>query len=361
MNAREGWCEMKHRLFALMGVIILVIATSSVLVSGAGPGQSQATGVRTANTWSPPQTPWGDPDLQGIWTNIKEARTPFERPAELAERGITDPQDPEALREQRAIDDDPETRQEFEEQIDAAGGRGTGAGPVHWYENLDPEKNQLWFVVDPPDGKMPPLTPEAEETAAARAEARRELGNDEPRPGGWVEDLSNLVRCITRGLPGVYMPGAYNNNYQIVQSPGYVTILYEWMHETRVIPLDKRPHLPGHVRQWIGDPRGWWEGDTLVVETTNFTDKTNYRGAGEDLHLVERFTRVGPNTIDWRVTVEDPTTWTRPWSFAIPMTKDDTQEWIFEYACHEGNYGIANILSGARAKERAAREATDKR
>jgi hypothetical protein len=137
-----------------------------------------------------------------------------------------------------------------------------------------------------------------------------------------------------------------------------VTILYEMMHETRVIPLDGRPHVPTHVRQWLGDPRGRWEGNTLVVDTTNFTDKTDYRGSGENLHLIERFTRVAPNKIDWRATVDDPTTWTRPWAFAIPLTKDDTQQFIFEYACHEGNYGIANILSGARAKERAAREAT---
>ena len=210
-----------------------------------------------------------------------------------------------------------------------------------------------------------------------RAAAREGLGDDEPRAGRWTEDLSPLVRCITRGLPAVYVPGAYNNNYQIVQSPGYVTILYEWMHETRVIPLDGRPHLPSQVRQWIGDPRGRWEGDTLVVETTNFTRKTDYLAgfssrevlqdigvagetdyrADEDLTLVERFTPVGPSTIDWSVTIEKPGTWTRPWTFSMPLTRDDTQEWIYEFACHEGNYGIANILSGARAKEAAARDA----
>ncbi len=345
-----------------------VVVTSSALVFVAGSSQAQTTATETAGTWTPPRTLWDDPDLQGIWTSMQEAGTPFQRPVVLAERGVTDPQDPDALREQQTIDDDPETRRKSQERLDDAGGLGTGAGPVHWYESLDPQKSRLWFVVDPPDGKVPPLTPEAKQRAAARAAARQGLGNDEPRPGHWVEDLSTFVRCITRGLPAVYLPLAYNQNFQIVQSPGYVTILYEMMHETRVIPLDEDPHLPSHVRQWMGDPRGRWEGSTLVVETTNFSNKTNYVGGhtseavmrdveegDEQLRLVERFTRAGPNTIDWSVTVENPSTWTEPWTFAIPLTRDNGQEWIFEYACHEANYGIANILSGARAKEEAGR------
>ena len=145
-----------------------------------------------------------------------------------------------------------------------------------------------------------------------------------------------------------------------MQSPGYLAILYEWMHETRVIPLDGQPQLPGHVRQWLGSPRGHWEGDTLVVVTTNFTNKADFRGAGENLRLVERFTPVGPDSIDWSATVEDPTTWTRPWTFAIPLTRDTTQQWIFEFACHEGNYSLPHILSGARAKEKAEAEAKQK-
>ena len=372
---------MLHRLPThAVAIAVAVAASNAGLLPAAGPVHAQTAAARAAGEWTPPRTLWGDPDLQGLWTNMREAQTPFERPDALAERGITDPGNPEVLAEQQALIDDPAARQAFEEQIDAAGGEGTGAGPVHWYENLAPERSRLWFVVDPPDGRLPPLTAEAERRAAARAEARAGLGDDEPRPGRWVEDLSPLVRCITRGLPAVYIPGAYNNNYQIVQSPGYVTINYEWMHETRIIPLDGRPHLPAHVRQWIGDPRGRWEGDTLVVETTNFTSKTDYLAgfssrevldlgpddgddgappyrADESLRLVERFTPVGPNTIDWSVTVENPATWERPWTFAMPLTRDDAQPWVFEYACHEGNYGIANILSGARARERAAREA----
>ena len=360
-------------------VAAAAVVAALALGPGPAPVRAQAGAGQETDGWTAPRTPWGDPDLQGQWSNMREAQTPFERPDGLAARGVTDPRNAEALREAQAIVDDPESRQAFEQQIDAAGGRGTGAGPVHWYENLAPLKSRLWFVVDPPDGKVPPLTPQAQQRAAGRAAARQGLGDDEPRPGRWVEDLSPLVRCITRGLPAVYVPGAYNNNYQIVQSPGYVTILYEWMHETRVIPLDGRPHLPPHVRQWIGDPRGRWEGDTLVVETTNFSNKTDYLAgfssrevphevdadgavrepdyrADEHLQLVERFTPVGPNTIDWSVTIENPENWTRPWTFSMPLTRDDTQDWIFEYACHEGNYGIAHILSGARARERAARE-----
>ena len=371
---------MRHRLSAHgMSIAVAVALAAPAVALLAGPARAQAAAPQAADGWTPPRTLWGDPDLQGQWTNMREAQTPFERPAALAERGITDPRNPEVLSEQQALIDDPEARRAFEAQIDAAGGEGTGAGPVHWYENLAPERSRLWFVVDPPDGRVPPLTPEAGRRAAARASARAGLGDDEPRPGRWVEDLSPLVRCITRGLPAVYIPGAYNNNYQIVQSPGYVTIVYEWMHETRVIPLDGRPHLPAQVRQWIGDPRGWWERDTLVVETTNFTNKTDYLAgfssrevlelagadsavgppyrADENLRLVERFTPVGPNTIDWSVTVENAANWARPWTFAMPLTRDGTQPWVFEYACHEGNYGIANILSGARAKERAASEA----
>ena len=381
MSARDrGWAMR----YAASSVAVAIAVAAFVAGPGAGSIHAQGSAAQETGGWTSQRTPWGDPDLQGQWTNMPQAQTPFERPDDLAARGITDPVNAEALREAQAIVDDPESRQEFEEQIDEAGGRGTGAGPVHWYESLAPVKSRLWFVVDPPDGKVPPLTPEAQQRAAAKEQARQGLGDDEPRPGRWVEDLSPLVRCITRGLPAVYVPGAYNNNYQIVQSPGYVTILYEWMHETRVIPLDGRPHLPSNVRQWIGDPRGRWEGDTLVVETTNFTNKTDYLagfssrevlqevdaegavrepdyGADENLHLVERFTPVGPNTIDWSVTVENPENWTRPWTFSMPLTRDGTQEWIFEYACHEGNYGISHILSGARAKEKAEQEAGTQR
>ena len=157
------------------------------------------------------------------------------------------------------------------------------------------------------------------------------------------------------------MPGAYNQNYQILQAPGYVAIRYERYHETRIIPLDGRPHLGSTFRHYMGEPRGWWEGDTLVVETKNFSEETAYQGADpHTLRLIERFTRVGATTVEWSVTVDDPSTWTRPWTFMLPLTLDPSQR-IFEYACHEGNYGLRNILSGARAVERAAEEAAERK
>jgi hypothetical protein len=354
---------MSHRLFGSISAVATLLVVSLAMMVHVGTqaqGRAGTDPAEKTKTSAAPRTPWGDPDLQGLWTNMIEARTPFERPAELARQGITDPRDPKALQEERARDKDPNRRRAYERQVDEAGGLGTGAGPVHWYESLDPNRSRLWFVVDPPDGKVPPLTPAAQKRAAEQAEARRGVGADEPRPGGWVDDLITRVRCITRGVPEVYIPLAYNNNFEIVQSPGYVAILYEWMHETRVIPLDGRPQLPGHVRQWLGSPRGRWQGDTLVVVTSNFTNKTDFRGAGDNLRLVERFTPAGPDTIDWSATVEDPTTWTRPWTFAIPLTRDRTQQWIFEFACHEGNYGLAHILSGARAKEKAKEAAKRK-
>ena len=198
---------------------------------------------------------------------------------------------------------------------------------------------QTSLVVDPPDGRVPALTPEGQKRATARA-AR---GYD-----SW-EDRSLWERCITRGLPMV--PGPYNNNYQILQTPTHVVILHEMIHDARIIPLDGRPHIGQNVRQWFGDSRGRWEGATLVVETTNFKGRSAYRNANPDtLKLIERFTRVAPGTIEWAVTVDDPTTWSRAWTFMIPLTMND-QEAVLEYACHEGNQAIRNILSAARTAE----------
>ena len=202
------------------------------------------------------------------------------------------------------------------------------------------------MIVDPPDGRIPSLTVEAQNRAEARAEARR------LRPADGPEDRSLSDRCITRGNNGPPMlPSGYNNNYQIVQSSDHIVIMIEMIHDARIIPLDPRPHLPTEVRQWLGDSRGRWEGDTLVIETTNFTDKTNFRGSGENLHVVERFTRVDDDTLLYQFMVDDPQSFERPWSGEIPMKR--AQGPIFEYACHEGNYSMANILAAARAQEQA--------
>jgi hypothetical protein len=217
---------------------------------------------------------------------------------------------------------------------------------------------QTSMVVDPPDGRLPPLTPEGQE-----AKKKRTRGAD-----SW-EDRHLWERCITRGgLPNAMLPRAYNNNVQILQAPGYVVMLVEQIHEFRIIPLDGRPHVSPQIRQWMGDSRGRWEGNTLVVDTTNLDKKVSAlqpwaefdstSGSGETLHLVERFTRVDAETIAYQVTVDDPKMYTKPWTVAFPMTR--TEEKMYEYACHEGNYGMVGILAGAREEEKAAAEGAKK-
>jgi hypothetical protein len=286
-----------------------------------------------------PRTPWGDPDLQGTYTNTYENGTPLERPDQFAGRKLEDIKGDELRAMKRA------TQQRTIAQF---------LGPEHapdnwWQDNLYLERgSQAWLIVDPEDGKIPPLTPEARQRQAARAAAQKASGRG---PADSYTDRSLYDRCITRGLPGSMMPAIYGNQYEIVQAPGYVAIRYEMIHETRVIPLDRRPRLGRTIQHDMGDARGWWEGDTLVVETLNFKDRSAYRNAnGEKLRLLERFTRIAPDRVRWTVTVDDPTTWTRPWTFSLPLTVDDNP--VPSYECHEGNYGLRNILSAARAEER---------
>jgi hypothetical protein len=299
-----------------------------------------------------PRTPWGDPDLQGNYTNLWEAGTPFERPDQFAGRRIEDITRDELLKMRLAIQD--RTR---EEQLAGE----IGGTRWIWLDSHNHAKGSMpWFVVDPADGKIPPITAEAQARQAARAAARKASGRG---PADSYTDRSLYDRCISRGLPGSMMPAIYGNSYRIVQAPGSVAITYEMIHETRVIPLDpayrngSAPSLQGPraaTRSYMGDARGWWEGDTLVVETTNFRDETAYRGSNAaTLKLVERFTRTAPDKVRWSVTVDDPSTWTRPWTFAMPLTLDNSEQ-LFEYGCHEGNYAMVNILSGARAEEKAA-------
>jgi len=210
------------------------------------------------------------------------------------------------------------------------------------------------LIVDPADGKIPPLTADAQKRNAERRAAARTHG-----PADSYENRSLQERCITRGLPEVTLPGPYNNNLQIVQTPGYVVLFTEMIHDARVIPMDGRPHTSPNLRSWMGDSRGRWEGDTLVIDTTNFTDRTNFRGAGAGLHLVERLTRIDANAIEYRFTLDDPATWTRAWTVAYPIVKTDGL--IYEFACHEGNYGLRDILTGARYEEKIAEEAARKK
>jgi hypothetical protein len=289
-----------------------------------------------------PRTPWGDPDLQGTYTNTYENGTPLERPDQFTGRKLSDVTG-EELRSVR--------RQIQQRTIDAF------LGPIHapenwWQDNLYLERgSQAWLVVDPEDGRIPALTPEAQRRSAARVAAQKSSGRG---PADSYSDRSLYDRCITRGYPGSMMPAIYGNQYEIVQAPGWVAIRYEMIHETRVIPLDGRPRAGAAIRQDMGDARGRWEGDTLVVETANFKDRSVYRNANaERLKIVERFARIAPDRVRWTVTVDDPTTWTRPWTFSLPLTADPNP--VPHYECHEGNYGLRNILSAARAEEAAAR------
>jgi hypothetical protein len=325
----------------------VLIAMSLLSLAAAGVAAQQK--AAPAKSYTPTKTAWGDPNLQGIYTDKDENGIPFERPNQFDGKRAEDLDDSELAdivreRQARAV-----------AGAGAIGGADTGAGPVHWYEHYGAKNSRPWMVIDPPDGKIPPLTPAAQQRAAARFAARSGRG-----PADSYDDRSLYDQCITRGVVGSMLPVIYGNSFQIVQTPGYVAIRYEMIHETRVIPTDGRPHVAPKVRTYMGDARGHWEGSTLVVETTNFTDKTaiGVNGNGtfnsEALRLVERFTPVSPSAVEWRVTVNDPLTWTQPWTFALTLTKDDSQG-VFEYACHEGNYGLHNILSAARAEERTGR------
>jgi len=293
---------------------------------------------------NPPRAPDGHPDLQGIWTN--STMTQLERPASLAGK--------RTLTEQEA------TQYEKDLLGQRSRDRRDGGPEV----DVGRAYNELFFdqgtrlarigktvrtslIVDPPDGKLPPYTPEAQK----RIEARRAYA--EQHPADRPQDRSLPERCLIWGVAGPPMlPGPYNNTYQIVQTPEYVMILVEMIHDVRMIPLDGRPHLPPNVRQWMGDSRGHWEGDTLVVDTTNFTGKTRFRGSDENLHLTERFTRTDASTILYRFTVDDSTAFTKPWTAEIPFVA--TPGPVYEYACHEGNYALRDILAGARAEEKQA-------
>jgi hypothetical protein len=299
-------------------------------------------GAAVQKNWKPARTPWGDPDIAGVYSNSDESGIPFERPAEFEGRRIEDvtPDELAKIRQQRR-DDTIERAVRLSEEPNPQ---------LFWWETLNAQNSRPWLVQDPPDGKIPPVTAEGQQRAQARAEARRNLGHG---PADSYEDRSLYDQCISRGLPGSMMPAIYGSSYQIHQGPGFVAIRYEMIHETRVIPLNGGSHVGKTIRSYMGDPRGHWEGNTLVVETTNFKEQTAYRGSdGATLKLTERFTPVVPDTVEWSVTADDPHTWGRPWTFAMHLAKKDQSQQPFEYACHEGNYGLHNILSAARAVDK---------
>ena len=294
------------------------------------------TSPTAGNRWTPPRTSWGDPDLQGVWNNATVV--PLERPTELADQAT--------LTQEEVA----ERRQASSDRLFTQREGNTGFYNEFWWE-YGQDTNRTSLLIEPSDGRLPPLTPKARAEQEVFAAQRRQF-SEAPRT---YLDLSTFDRCISRSLPGAMMPGFYNHNYQILQTPDHVAILVEMIHDARIIPLDRGSHVSPSIRQWLGDSRGHWEGSTLVVETTNLNAKVSYRtgntvfGIGSYLRLVERFTRVDADTIDYRYTVEDPTTYATPWTAAVPMSRIEGP--IFEYACHEGNYALPNMLRGARLVE----------
>jgi hypothetical protein len=342
-------CRTFTRFFAsgtafLAGCVLALLLLTPVRVAGQGP-RSAAT---TSATSAIPRTPDGHPDLEGVWNN--SSLTPLERLSEFEGKKSVTEAEATAYEKQNLEQNNRDRRD---------GGADADVNRAY---------NELWFdrgnklariggsvrtsfIIDPPDGKIPALTPEAQKRMEAiRAYARLHPA-DEPK------DRSLAERCVywaTSGPP--MLPGPYNNLYQIYQTPGAVMILSEMIHETRVIPLDGRPHLAPNIRKWMGDSVGHWEGDTLVVDTTNFTDKTRFRGSSEHLHVIERFTRLDKNTIDYKFTIDDPSAFTKPWTAELPFNANPGP--IYEYACHEGNYAMVDMLAGARAEEKKSGEAT---
>jgi hypothetical protein len=324
--------------------------------------------AQTTKPFTPPRTPWGDPDIQGLWPGNDMVGTPLERDRGLGTRAfLTEEEFAQRVafaEEQEAID-----TAEFVSRNPriARGGAfvtcdqdpercrdGVRIGPPNYWDERGKPNKQASLIMDPPDGRIPPLTPEAQKINAERAAARKARPCASTAAGchdSW-EDESLWNRCVSRGLVGSVLPNGYNTGNQIVQSPGYVVFRNEMIHEARIIPLDGRPHVNSNIRSWMGDSRGRWEGNTLVVETTNFIGgiPVGNTPSSDALRLIERFTLGDANTLNYSLTVEDEKTWTRPWTISFPLKRNNEYQ-VFEYACHEGNYYMLNALKGARAQE----------
>jgi hypothetical protein len=353
---------MRYESLALAGTLVVVALAPAPLWA-----QTPAGKAKAAKPWTAPRTADGQPDLQGVWSYA--TLTPLQRPRTLGDKAVMT--EDEAAKYER----DRITR-ENKDRRDTTPGAVTDVGRAYnefWWDRGTKviETRRTALVIDPADGRVPSLTPLAKQRGAERATAQGRVPGSQPtgddvedgtqggvdgrggRADTW-EDRSLGERCIlfvNRAGPPM-TPSAYNNNFQLFQSANYVVILNEQAHDSRIVPLDNRPHLPGHVRQWLGDSRGHWEGDTLVVETKNLTDQTAVFGSGPNMQLVERFKRTGPDSLMYEFTVNDPESFTRPWTAQIPVTR--TEGHLYEYACHEGNYGMFGILAGARKLEQAS-------
>jgi hypothetical protein len=296
----------------------------------------------SATKWEPPRTPWGTPDMQGIWNNV--TATPLQRPNEFKDKAfLTREEAAEFAQRAAQREADSESRPTAQQTA----GQRTGYASSIWFETTHSlSDNRTSLLVDQEDGKLPPLTPEGQKIAQQLAEAAKVHPADDP------EDRGAYERCISRGLPGAMMPGFYNHNYQIIQTRDYVVISVEMIHDARIIPLGGAPVSPG-LNQWLGNSRGRFEGNTLVVETTGFRriDQRNVAlfGTSERGRVIERFTPTGPESMDYQITIDDPAIYTRSWTASIPMSKVEGP--LYEYACHEGNYGLRGVMAGHRKEE----------
>ena len=339
-----------------MSRLLVILAALSVSVAS-GQTPKPATQARPAvrqaapatKPFTAPKTPWGDPDLQGVWNDATS--TPLQRP---------NGKDKDVLSDEEAADFQKDL--EFQLSRDRRDGGPdvdvNRAYNEHWMDARRlkiTEDRRTSLIVDPEDGRIPPtvpLSPERERARVARNAANGRFNAGLPEN---YRDFSLPVRCIIRTDSPPYLPTIYNNDFHIFQSPGYVVIGPEMIHSARIIPLDSRPHLNKNLKQWLGDTRGHWEGNTLVIETTNFRtdDGVIFQNANPETYkIVERFTRVGPKTINYEFTVSDPMTWTKPWTARIPWTRIDPDEQMYEYGCHEDNYDEVHFLSGARSREK---------
>ncbi len=330
--------------------LIALITAGALSLTTAAWGQQTTAHAGQKRAWTPPRTPDGHPDLDGTWNSA--SITPLERPVALANKAFYTPAEIEALQDPRLKDLNRDRRD---------GGANADLGRAYnegWYDRGTQFGSNLRTsrVIDPPDGRIPPMTP------AAQKRFKDNHAWFAAHPADNPEDRPLPDRCLIFSQSGPpFLPGNYNNNYQIVETPDYVAIMSEMPHQTRIIPVHEQPALPTDVRQWMGDSKGHWEGDKLVVETTNLRSNNQSRFGvqydgmtDENLRITETFQRTAPDTIIYRATINDPTVYTKPWTIETPMTK--TEEPIYEYACHEGNYGLADILAGARAEEKKAAE-----
>ena len=317
----------------VLGVRVAAVWGLCVLLASGAAAQAGGGNAGAGAEWQVPRTGWGAPDLQGVWDY--RTMTPLQRPGEFAGKAVMSDEEAAVY-----------TARQLEEQADYD--RAPSVHAKWWldYGTELTEDKRTSLIVDPPDGRIPALTDHARRRNDERSARRRA----HPADGADYRGLTE--RCISFGTPR--LPGAYNNNYQILQTPDHVVIVSEMIHDARIVPLDERPYAA--IPQWHGEARGRWEGDTLVVESTHYMDGGAFRGATGAVRVVERFTRVGPDTVRYEITAEDPSTWVAPWTLMFPLKKIDQA--MFEYACHEGNHGLANILRNARLEEAAARAAT---